>query len=225
VGIRRRWIRAVNLTQMISRILTILFLLPLLGALPQTAPTDPMALRARDSHQDLLIAADPVIAADRYKDIFGKQSPYPSGIMAIDVYFRNDNNIPVRVNLNTVRLVISLPGVERQRLEPLSPEEVTDRMLLKGDANPRVPRPFPFPSSGSGKSKAWKEMDTMLRSVAVSSDVLPPIGVTHGFLFFDMNHDFEAIRHAHLYIPDLAFMTNHQALFFFELDLGGAAPK
>ena len=210
---------------MISRILTILLLLPLLGALAQTAPTDPMALSARDSHQDLLIAADPVIGADRYKDIFGKHSPYPAGIMAIDVYFRNDNNIPVRVNLNTVRLVISLPGVERQRLEPLSPEEVTDRTLLKGDANPRVPRPFPFPNPGSGKSKAWNEMDTLLRSVAVSSDVVPPIGVTHGFLFFDMNHDFEAIRHAHLYIPDLAFMTTNKALFFFELDLGAVTAK
>jgi hypothetical protein len=200
-------------------------LLPLLGALAQTAPTDPMALGARDSHQDLLIAADPYILADRYKDIFGKHSPFPAGIIAIDVYFRNDNNIPVRVNLNTVRLVISLPGVERQRLEPLSPEEVTNRTLLKADANPRLPRPFPFPSSGGGKSKAWKEMDAMLRSVAVSSDVVPPIGVTHGFLFFDMNHDFEAIRHAHLYIPDLTFMTTHKALFFFELDLGAVAAK
>jgi hypothetical protein len=210
---------------MILRILTSLFLLLPLSTLAQTAPTDPMALQARDSHQDLLIAADPYISADRYKDTFGKHSPYPAGIIAIEVYFRNDNNMPVRLNLNTIRLVISLPGVERQRLEPLSPEEVTDRTLLKANANPRLPRPFPFPTPGGGKGKAWNEMDTMLRSVAVPSDVLPPIGATHGFLFFDMNHDFEAIRHAHLYIPDLAFMTNNKALFFFELDLGAIAAK
>jgi len=209
---------------MILRFLALLLLLPL-GALAQASPTDPMTLQARDSHQDMLIAADPYISAERYKDVFGKHSPYPTGIIAIDVYFRNDNSMPIRLNLNTIRLVISLPGVDRQRLEPLSPEEVTDRTLLKADANPKLPRPFPFPRPGGGKSKPWVEMDTMLRSVAVSSDVLPPKGITHGFLFFDMNHDFEAIRHAHLYIPDLAFMGNSKALFFFELDLGATPAK
>jgi len=208
------------------RILTLLLLFPL-GALAQNAPADPMKLRARDSHQDLLIAADPYVTAERYKDTFGKHSPYAAGIVAIDVYFRNDNNTPIRLNPDTIRLEISLPGVERQRLEPLSPEDVADRTLLKADANPRARRPFPFPNSGngSGKSKAWNEMDTMLRSVAVSTDVLPPLATTHGFLFFDLNHDFNAIRYAHLYIPDLAFMTNNKALFFFELDLGVAQMK
>ena len=210
---------------MISRVLTFLLLILPTAALGQTSPTDPTALPARDSHQDLLIAADPYISADRYKDTFGKNSPYPAGIIAIEVFFRNDNNMPVRLNLNTIRLGISLPGVERQRLEPLSPEEVTDRSLLKADANPKLPRRFPFPTSGGGKSKAWNAMDTLLRSVAISSDVIAPRGVTHGFLFFDMNHDFEAIRHAHLYIPDLAFMTNNQAFLFFDLDLGATPAK
>ncbi len=63
-------------------------------------------------------------------------------------------------------------------------------------------------------------MDTLLRSVAVSSDILPPHATTHGFLFFDVNHDFNAIRYTHLYIPDLWFMTDKKALFFFEIDLG-----
>ncbi len=124
--------------------------------------------------------------------------------------------MPIRLNLDTIRLVISLPGVERQRLEPLSPEEVANRALLKADANPKMRRPFPFPNSGggNGKSKAWNQMDTLLRSVAVSSDVLPPHATTHGFLFFDLNHDFNAIHYTHLYIPDLSFMTDNKALFF-----------
>jgi hypothetical protein len=36
-----------------------------------------------------------------------------------------------------------------------------------------------------------------------------------------MNHDFGAILSSHLYIPDLAFMTDKKALFFFEIDLAG----
>ena len=71
-----------------------------------------MKLHARDSHQDLLIAADPYVTAERYKDTFGKHSPYAAGIVAIDVYFRNDNNTPIRLNPDTIRLEISLPGVE-----------------------------------------------------------------------------------------------------------------
>jgi len=215
---------AVEIHPMILGILALL-LLPPFAAIAQDTPPDPMSLRTRDSHQDLLIVADPYIAADRYKDTFGKHSPYAAGIVAIEVYFRNDNNTPIRLNLNTIRLMISLPGVERQRLEPLSPEDVADRTLLKGGSSPRGQRPFPFPNSSNGKSKAWNEMDLMLRSVAISSDILPPLGGTHGFLFFDMDHDFQAIRHARLYIPDLVFMTTNKALFFFEIDLGAASAK
>ncbi|MBZ5642023.1 MAG: hypothetical protein LAO19_04630 [Acidobacteriia bacterium] len=206
---------------MFLRIIAVLVLMPF-GARAQSAPVDPMALRTRDAHQDLTIVADPYVTAERYTAPFGKNSPFGAGIAAIDVYFKNDGNAPVRIDLNTIRLVVSLPGVDRQQLEPLSPEEVADRTLLKAEANPKLRRPFPFPNSGSsgGKSKAWNEMDTLLRSVAVSSDILPPHATTHGFLFFDVNHDFNAIRYSHLYIPDLSFMTDKKALFFFEIDLG-----
>jgi hypothetical protein len=212
---------------MLRAILTIVMLFPL-GASGQSTPPDPMSLRARDAHQDLTIAADPYVSSERYKkEIFGKNSFYVAGIIAIDVYFRNDNNVPIRVNPETIQLVISQPGQERQRLGPLSPEDVADRTLLTANANVRARRPFPFPGSSSttGHSKDWVEMTTTLRSVALGTDVLPPHATTHGFLFFDLNHDFGAIRTTHLYISDLAFMTDNKALFFFEIDLGDASLK
>src|SRR6266849_5882337 len=183
------------------RILAILILLPF-SALAQSAKTDPLTLPTRDSHQNLLISADPYATAERYTGTFGKYSPFTGGIAAIDIYFKNDNDAPVRINLNTIELVVSLPGADRQRLGPLSPEEVANRTLLTAEANPKVHRPWPFPNStgGSGKSKAWNEMDSLLRTLVVPTDVLPPHALTHGFLFFDLNHDFNALRHAHLYI-------------------------
>ena len=204
----------------------IVLLLPL-GAFAQSAQTDPLTLRTRDSHDDLLIVADPYISADRYKGPFGKKSPYEAGIVAIDVYFRNDNNKPVRLNLGTIRLIVSPPGVDRQQLGPLAAEDVADRTLLKADANPSARRPFPFPGSvtSTGKGKAWQEMVTMLHSVALGTDVLPPHATIHGFLFFDLNHDFDAVRQSHLYIPDLSFMTDNKALFFFEIDLAATPMK
>ena len=206
---------------MLRAILSIVLVFPL-SAAGQSAPPDPMSLRTRDAHQDLTIVADPYVRAARYsKEVFGKDSFYAAGIIAIDVYFRNDNSVPIRLNTGTIELVISQPGQDRQRLGALSPEEVADRTLLTANSNIRARRPFPFPgsSSGSGHSKDWNEMTTTLRSVALGTDVLPPHATTHGFLFFDLNHDFSAIRNSHLYIPDLAFMTDNKALFFFEIDL------
>jgi hypothetical protein len=198
-----------------------------LGALAQSAPpsTDPMSLATRDAHQDLTIVADPYLKVDRYKkETFGKDSFYAAGIVAIDVYFKNDNESPIRLNPDTIQLLISQPGQDHQRLDALSPEEVADRTLLKAESNIRAHRPFPFPSgnSGSGHSKDWVSMTTTLHAVALGTDILPPHATAHGFIFFDMNHDFSAVRNSHLYIPDLTFMTDKKALFFFEIDLADA---
>jgi hypothetical protein len=210
---------------MLRTILAIAMLFPL-SAMGQSAPADPMALRTRDAHQDLTIVADPYLRASRYsKDVFGKNSFYAAGIVAVDVYFRNDNSVPIRLNPQTIQLLISQPGLDRQRLGPLSPEDVADRTLLTANSNIRAPRrPFPFPSSSSnsGHSKDWVEMTTTLHSVALGTDILPPHATTHGFLFFDLNHDVDAIHNSHLYLPDLAFMTDNKALFFFEIDLADA---
>jgi len=199
-----------------------------LGALAQNAPRDLPSLTTRDAHQDLYIVADPYLTAERYtKETFGKKSPYDAGILAIQVYFRNDNKVPIRLNPGTIRLVVSQPDQERQRLAPLSVQEVADRTVLTANADPKARRPFPFPSAASTPThnKAWSEMVTTLQTVALSTDVLPPLATTHGFLFFDLNHEFDAIRNTHLYIPDLAFMTDNKALFFFEIDLGLALTK
>ena len=219
--------RIIAIQNMLRATLTIVLLFPL-GVPAQNAPSDPLSLRAREAHQNLTIAADPYLSPERYKkEMFGKTSPYLAGIVAIDVYFRNDSDLPIRVNPETMQLVVSQPDRERQHLNALSPEEVADRALLKGDSNISARRrfPIPIPSSDSKHSKEWTEMSTTLRSIALGTDVLAPHSTTHGFLFFDLNHDFDAIHFSHLYIPDLAFMTNHEALFFFEIDLADSPTK
>jgi hypothetical protein len=196
------------------------------AALALAAQVDPLALPTRDAHQNLLVVGDPYLSAERYKAPFGKKSPYDGGILAIDVYFRNDNDSPIRLALETIRLMVSSPGEDRQRLAPLSPEDVADRLVLTARSSPSVPRlPIPFPTSGgkSSKGKAWDEMVTTLRSVGLVSEVLPPRKTIHGFLYFDMNHQYDETRYSHLYIPDLMFMTDKRPLLFFEIDFGSVA--
>ena len=185
----------------------------------RTGSTDPTSLPARDSHQGLLIAADPYTSADRYKDKFGKHSPYEAGIIAIDVFFRNDNDLPIRINLKTMQLQVSVPGGSRQRLDPLSPEDVADRVLTKAkDPTPR----FPVPRIGAPRpkhDKNWEEFAGAVREAAVASDLLAPHATTHGFLYFDIDRHYEWIPNARLEIPDLAFMNDSKPLFFFEIEL------
>ena len=78
----------------------LVLLLPVL-ATAQSAPppVDPMSLSTRDAHENLTIVADPYMTAARYTKVtFGKKSPYDAGIIAIDVYFKNDNDLPIRLD-------------------------------------------------------------------------------------------------------------------------------
>lgn len=187
-----------------------------------TAP-DPASLPAHDSHQGLVIAADPYVSAERYKDKFGKHSPYDAGLIAIDLLFRNDNDLPVRVNLKTMELLVSVPGQSRQRLDPLSPEDVADRVLAK---RPKDPSPrFPVPRLGAPPSphnKEWEEFVGDVREAGLNTDLLPPHGTAHGLVYFDIDRHYDWISSARVEVPDLAFMNDPKPLFFFEIDLGPA---
>jgi hypothetical protein len=209
---------------MIYRLLALTLLWPP-GAFAQTAQVDPLTLPTRDTHQNLTVAADPYVSADRYsKTLFGKTSPYEAGIVAINVYFKNDNDAPIRLNPSGVLLTISVPRQDHEKLLPLTPAEVANRAILKARANPSASRlPFPRSEGTSGKGKAWDEMNSMIQSLVLSTDVLPPHATTHGFLFYDVDHQFDAIRYSTVYIPDLFFMTDKKALLFFEIDLHPAS--
>lgn len=187
---------------------------------------DPNSLPAKDAHQSVLVAADPYVSADRYKARFsGKHTPYEGGILALEIYARNDNDKPIRINLDTVSLLVSAPGQARQTLGALSPEEVADRVLLKRQKDPRPPRlPLPLPGGirNTGKGKEWEAFATELSSVALSSDVLPPNATVHGFFYFDIDHHYDWLANARFELPDLEFMLDKKALFFFEVDLAPA---
>lgn len=206
-----------------------MLLLPALPLLAMFArgQADPASLPAHDAHQMLLIAANPYTSPEPSKSKFGKHTPLEGGILAVDVYFRNDNDAPIRINLSSVQLRIGQPHFPRQKLDPLSPEEVADRTLLRGNKEPttsRLPGPLPGAASKSGRGKEWDEFDGALRAAAMSSEVLPPHTTTHGFFYFDVDHHFDWIGDATLDVSDLSFTTTKQALFLFEIDFVPATP-
>jgi len=189
------------------------------------AQTNPASLPARDSHQGLLIAVNPYLSSDQYKTKFGKRTPLEGGIAALEVFFRNDNDSPIRIDLKTIRLIVGAPGDSRQRLEALSPEEVADRILLKKVPDPTQRRPqLPRPG-GIGRpnrDKNWQELDAVLGSAAMSTDLLPPHATTRGFFYFDIDGRFDMLSQSRFEVPDLVFMLDKKALFFFQVDLAPA---
>ena len=195
----------------------------LAGQAPSRAQSvDPSQLPAKDAHQGLLIAVSPDVTADSSKAAFGKHTPYDVGILGLNVYFKNDSELPIHIDLHTVRLFIG-QGEQRQKLEALPPDTVADLVLMVGDRDPTTERRSPVPSAKPrSKGKEWDDLDSALRAASMSRDVLPAHATTHGYFFFDIDHQFDSLSNARLDIPDLAFTPGNNALFFFQIDLSPA---
>jgi hypothetical protein len=193
---------------------------------PVPAQTDPASLPAREKHDNLTISLDPYQDQARSKDRFGKKTPFDAGIVAIEIFFRNQNDKPIRVGLDTIRLVLKPEGHDRQRLLPLSPEDVADSILGREDPNPTVKRkPLPRGIPSSKRGKDWQQLTGSLREAALSGDLVPPHGVLHGFLYFDIDRHFEWLSDGDLYVPDLKFFPEQKDLFYFEVSLAPARLK
>ncbi|HEV8384581.1 MAG TPA: hypothetical protein VGQ11_06895 [Candidatus Acidoferrales bacterium] len=190
---------------------------------------DPTMLPAHEAHDGLLIAADPFDDAARSKERFGKKSPHSAGILALEIYFKNETDKAVRVDLNSIRLVIESPGQERQQIHSMTVEEVANAIVYPQGLNPTAPRkplPRPFPGGRTGnKDKDVKQVEDVLRPLALEMDIVPPRATVRGLIFFDLNGHFEKLRDSQLYVPDLAFMRDGKALMFFEVDLSKAARR
>ena len=190
---------------------------------------DPTKLPAHDAHQDLLVAADPWVTPEEYKTRFPKDCPFDYGIMAIDVYFKNDGALPVRINLATIRLTIKHTRSADENLPPLSSDDVANYMLGgKGNGkNPTKSAKLPFPiHTGSGKNeKKVQELADILHAVQLQTDLVPPHSTVRGLLYFDVDGHFDWTTPARLYVPDLKMMGTDKTLLFFDVDLGAAVEQ
>lgn len=180
-------------------------------------------LVARDTHQGVTVAADPWMQPEDYKTRFGKKTPYDAGVIAIDIYFHNDGNIPLRVNLDTIRLTLAFEGQPEQDLPPLRPEVVADYVLNQSGA--KRSRRLSLPIGGGKPNKQMNEMTAIIRENQISTDLIPPKGTVNGFLYFDLGGEFDYIKSAKIYVPDLKEMETDKTLFFFDVPLAKAVKQ
>ena len=73
----------------------------------QQSTSKPIITASLDSHEGLMIAADPWLGAERYKQAFPKKSPYAAGILAIKVTLRNDHHVANMLFIGTDEWLVS----------------------------------------------------------------------------------------------------------------------
>jgi hypothetical protein len=174
-----------------------------------------------ESHEGLTISAIPWTDASRYKEKFPKKSPYAAGVVAIELSFRNDSDDPVKVALSRIRLTITLDAENKQELPSLSAEELAQAVLKPGGKDPtrrqKLPIPVTIPKNDKGKN--WEELQKQAQNAAVPTNVIAPHSTVQGLLYFDLQHQFDLLETAHLYVPDLVVMRDNRALTYFDIDL------
>ncbi len=193
-----------------------------------TAQRDPAKLPAHEAHQDLLVAGDPWVTAEEYKARFAKTSPFDFGVIAIDVFFKNDGALPVRINLDTIRLTIAHERSADENLPPVAAITIlhtTCWEIRRAGKTPNKGARLPIPIGGGKTIKKVLELADVLHGVQLSTDLVPPHSTVHGLLYFDVDGQFEWLTTARLYVPDLKVMGTDKVLFFFDVDLGKAVEQ
>jgi hypothetical protein len=181
---------------------------------------------AKDSHEGMTIGIEPWTQASRYKEKFPKKSPFSKGIVAINVSFRNDNDHGVKVNLQSIRLLVQVSEDNRQQLLPLSAEDVADTVLLKDNGKDPTSRrnPLPIPLPGSVKSQRdgnWTALRDACQNAGVPTSIIAAHSTVEGLVYFDLRGELDLLQNAHVYFPNIVSMGNNEPLSYFDIALGG----
>ena len=188
-----------------------------ISAPAQKNSSQPGASLPHDQHDGITVSAAPLTDNSRAKHIFGKANPLPAGILPVEVFLRNDTSEPVQLGLNTIELDIHYQSGRLDGVDSLAPAQVASA-IAHPHGNPGAPRARRFPIGIAPMSdKKVDQLTDVLRPLALNSDIVPPMGAVHGFLFFDLQHDMSVVDKSSLYIPDAVIIPSKKPLIFFEV--------
>jgi hypothetical protein len=174
-----------------------------------------------DSHEGLSVSADAYSDPARAKERFGKSAnPLPEGILPVEVFLRNETDLPMHVDLSTIQLDVHPQGGARdQDIDAMSLHDVAAAVAHPHGPSAPQSRRFPVGLPSSTDKRADKVAD-VLGPLALDSDIVPPHGMIHGFLFFDLGDEMSLSETASIYVPDVTIVPSQKALMFFEVRVG-----
>jgi hypothetical protein len=190
------------------------------GWRPNSLQQGTLRTSSLESHEGVTISAKPWTQAAQYKEKFPKKSPFAGGVMAVQVAVRNDSEEAVKIALERIRLSFQLDDDNRQELQPMKAEEVADAVLRPAAKDPTKTRRLPLPlPTGGNKNKEFVELQNAVQNAAVPTSVVAAHSSVQGLLYFGMEGQFDLLRTAHLYVPDVTVMGKDHGLTYFEIDL------
>jgi len=191
-------------------------------------PQQPSSLKTAslESHEGMTITARSWTDPALYKEKFPKKSPFTAGIAAVQVAFRNDSDDSMKVNLERIRLNVTVSEEDQQSLFPLTSEQAADVITHPGSQNVTMKRlPIPLGGPKIGHDKKWIEVEKSLNDAGVQSSVVAPHSTVQGLLYFDLRSQFDLLNAAHLYVPEIVAIEKNRGLMYFEIDLSRSAER
>jgi hypothetical protein len=181
----------------------------------------------KDTHEGMSIGVEPWTHASTYKEKFPKKSPYSGGVVALEVTFRNDSDESIKIDLQSIRLLLLIGEDNRQELSPLTAEDVADTVLLsnngKDPTQRRNPLPVPVGKPRPSRDKNWTELKDACQNAGVPSSVVAAHSTLSGLVYFDLRSEWDLLQSAKVYLPNLVLMSTKQPLSYFEIDLSHGA--
>ena len=185
-------------------------------------PPSTLKAAALESHEGVTITAQPWTDAANYKAKFPKKSPLAAGIVAIDTIFRNDSDESMKVDLEQIRLNVTVSEDNRQALDSLTADDVADVVTGAKIKDPTATHrsPIPIPTGPKvGHDKHWTELQKAAADAGITSSIVAPHHSVQGLLYFDLQGQIDLLKTAHLYIPDIRSLEKNHPLLYFEIDL------
>jgi len=194
---------------------------------PEPAKATPVKAAFTDTHEGMSIGVEPWTQAIAYKQKFPKKSPFSGGVVALQMTFRNESDDSVKIDVQSIRLLLLIGEDNRQELSPLTAEDVADAVLLtnngKDPTQRRNPLPIPVGKPRPSRDKNWTELKEACQNAAVPSSVVAAHSTLVGLLYFDLRSEWDLLQTAKVYLPNLVSMSTKQPLSYFEIDLSHGA--
>jgi hypothetical protein len=188
-----------------------------------TPKTTPMKPQFMDTHEGMTIGVEPWTQAIAYKQKFPKKSPFSGGVVALQMTFKNDSDESIKIDVQSIRLLLLIGEDNRQELSPLTAEDVADTVLLsnngKDPTQRRNPLPIPVGKPRPSRDKNWVELKEACQNAAVPSSVVAAHSTVVGLVYFDLRSEWDLLQNAKVYLPSLVLMSTRRPLSYFEIDL------
>jgi hypothetical protein len=147
--------------------------------------------------------------------------------VALQMTFQNRSDESIKIDVQSIRLLLLIGEDNRQELSPLTPEDVADAVLLtnngKDPTQRRNPLPIPVGKPRPSRDKNWTELKEACQNAAVPSAVVAAHSTLVGLLYFDLRSEWDLLQTAKVYLPNLVSMSTKQQLSYFEIDLSHGA--